>query len=41
MKSLILIALLATTTTFADPGIMIDIDIFIDKPSGKPETEMA
>ncbi len=40
MKRFMILALFAASSTFADPGIMIDIDIFIDAPSGTGEVEM-
>jgi hypothetical protein len=43
MKKLIVITTLASMSLFSDPGIMIDIDIFIPEtgPSGKSGVEMA
>ena len=41
MKKLIFIALTAaSTSTFADPGIMIEIDIILERPTGKGQVEM-
>lgn len=41
MKRLIFIALVASNASiFADPGIMIEIDIIIDRPSGTGQIEL-
>lgn len=35
-----ILSILGTMSLFADPGIMIDIDIFIERPSGISPPEM-
>lgn len=35
-----IVLVLSSISVFADPGIMIDIDIVIHGPSGKGEPEM-
>ena len=41
MKILAVLATLSTLTAYADPGIMIDIDIVIQGPSGIDPPELA
>lgn len=41
MKKLAILATLASMSLFADPGIMIDVDIIIHGPTGSGEVEMA
>lgn len=41
MKKLLFITLVAASTSmFADPGIMIEIDIILERPTGKGGVEM-
>lgn len=41
MKKLLFITLVAASTSmFADPGIMIEIDIILERPTGSGQVEM-